>query len=135
MARRGALDIITFKSPAARHCLQRTQRVHPSLPSLPPGLAHFGSNYTTLQFAPAIGSYLLATRLTGALYDAAAAAHGDPRDCIGPDCFRSAFLLLSAFAVAGAAACAAASARSRRVYAAVVRHMREAEEAEVRGSP
>ncbi|GBF87528.1 MFS general substrate transporter [Raphidocelis subcapitata] len=99
------------------------------------GLAHFGSNYTALQFAPAMGSYLLATRLTGALYDAAAAAHGDPRDCVGPDCFRAAFLVLAALALAGAAACAAAAARSRRVYAAIARHMREAEEAEARLSP
>jgi hypothetical protein len=41
------------------------------------GLKHFAANYTTLQFAPAIGSYLLATEVTGWLYDRAAEAHGD----------------------------------------------------------
>jgi hypothetical protein len=41
------------------------------------GLKHFAANYTTLQFAPAMGSYLLATEVTGWLYDRAAEAHGD----------------------------------------------------------
>jgi hypothetical protein len=153
-------------------------------PSPPPGLANFGSNYTTLQvraagaarrpapvpacqppgrlaaacaalrahrapprpsshpqpapcppppfpaprppqFAPALGSYLLATRLTGRLYDAAAAAHGDPRECVGPDCFREAFLVLAGLAAGGAAACVVLTARSRRLYRLICRHMLE----------
>lgn len=82
-----------------------------------------------------MGSYLLATRLTGALYDAAAAAHGDGRECVGPDCFRPAFLVLAALSALTAAGCAAAAASSRGVYRLIVRHMREVEEAEVQLSP
>ncbi|KAF8069613.1 Dclre1a [Scenedesmus sp. PABB004] len=94
------------------------------------GLKHFAANYTTLQFAPAAGSYLLASWLTGALYDAAARAHGDPHDCIGPDCFRRAFLLLAGLAAVGAVACAVATARSRRAYAAMAQHLRAVDVAE-----
>eukprot|EP00878_Enallax_costatus_P039669 GHUV01045545.1.p1 GENE.GHUV01045545.1~~GHUV01045545.1.p1 ORF type:complete len:201 (+),score=45.81 GHUV01045545.1:588-1190(+) len=80
------------------------------------GLKHFAPNYTTLKFAPAAGGYLLATRLTGWLYDTAAARHGDSHECIGPDCFRVAFLLLSAVAAISSVACSVATARSRVAY-------------------
>eukprot|EP00878_Enallax_costatus_P018911 GHUV01019934.1.p2 GENE.GHUV01019934.1~~GHUV01019934.1.p2 ORF type:complete len:129 (+),score=36.51 GHUV01019934.1:1262-1648(+) len=69
-----------------------------------------------VQFAPAAGGYLLATRLTGWLYDTAAARHGDSHECIGPDCFRVAFLLLSAVAAISSVACSVATARSRVAY-------------------
>ncbi|KAI8475459.1 MAG: Nodulin-like-domain-containing protein [Monoraphidium minutum] len=94
------------------------------------GLANFGSNYCFLQFAPAAGSYLLATRLAGRLYDAAAAAHGDPRECIGPDCFRAAFLILSAMAALSALGCGACAVRSRGAYRLIVKHLKQVEESE-----
>ena len=90
------------------------------------GLGHFASNYAALQLAPAAGAYLLATRLAGRLYDAAAAAHGDGRDCVGADCFRPAFRILAALCALSAAASAGAALRSRRAYRLVARHMRAA---------
>lgn len=91
------------------------------------GLSHFGSNYTTLQFAPAIGSYLMATLLTGRMYDRAASAHGTPRECAGQDCFSGAFLSLAALAALSAAACTAAAARSAGVYKRMLQHMKQVE--------
>ncbi|EFJ44963.1 hypothetical protein VOLCADRAFT_94778, partial [Volvox carteri f. nagariensis] len=51
------------------------------------GLSHFGSNYTALQLGPAAGGYLLATVLTGKLYDRVARRHGDKLYCVGADCY------------------------------------------------
>jgi len=82
------------------------------------------------QFAPAAGSYLLATGLTGWLYDRAAAAHGDPHQCIGSDCFREAFLILSGLAGVTSIACSVATSRSRRAYQALAQHLRQVDIAE-----
>lgn len=86
-----------------------------------------------VQFAPAAGSYLLATGLTGWLYDKAAAAHGDPHQCIGPDCFRETFLILAGLAGVTSIACSVATSRSRRAYQAVAQHLRQVDNAE--GNP
>jgi ribosomal RNA-processing protein 12 len=83
-----------------------------------------------VQFAPAAGSYLLATGLTGWLYDRAAAAHGDPHQCIGSDCFRQTFLILSGLAALTSVACSVATSRSRRAYQAVAQHLRAVDIAE-----
>eukprot|EP00879_Flechtneria_rotunda_P016105 GHRR01016846.1.p1 GENE.GHRR01016846.1~~GHRR01016846.1.p1 ORF type:complete len:649 (+),score=200.09 GHRR01016846.1:867-2813(+) len=96
------------------------------------GLKHFAPNYTTLQFAPAIGSYLLATRLTGWLYDRAAVQHGDPHECIGPDCFREAFLILAGLAAVSSLACSIATSRSKSTYTAISMHLRVVHLAETR---
>ncbi|WIA09948.1 hypothetical protein OEZ85_010161 [Tetradesmus obliquus] len=94
------------------------------------GLKHFAANYTTLQFAPAMGSYLLATEVTGWLYDRAAEAHGDIHQCIGPDCFRTAFLLLAGLAALSSLACCLATSRSRRAYVALAMHLKQVDIAE-----
>jgi hypothetical protein len=47
------------------------------------GLRHFASNYTTLQLAPALGSYALATLLAGWLYDREAQRQGNSSPCGG----------------------------------------------------
>lgn len=107
----------------------------PCSPHTHTGLTHFATNYTVFQFAPAAGSYLLATRLTGALYDRAAAAHGDGHTCVGPDCFRTAFLILAAGCAAGAAASGVATARSAGVYRQIARHLNEVEAAEEAQDP
>mgnify|MGYP001807419207 CR=1 FL=1 len=86
--------------------------------------------YPAAQFAPAAGSYLLATGLTGWLYDRAAAAHGDPHSCMGTDCFREAFLILSGLAGVSSLACCVATSRSRRAYQAVAQHLRQVDIAE-----
>lgn len=77
------------------------------------------------QFAPAVGSYLLATLLAGRMYDSAAAAHGNPRACVGPDCFGGAFRALAALAAGSGAAYALVTARrSEATYRRIARHMR-----------
>ncbi|KAI8105064.1 hypothetical protein M9435_000236 [Picochlorum sp. BPE23] len=68
----------------------------PSLASELFGLENFASIYTILQMAPAIAGYLLGAYLLGGTYDAVGKRHGDPGNtCIGSDCFRSAFLIVS----------------------------------------
>ena len=76
----------------------------PSLSSEMFGLTSFASIYTFLQMAPAATAYALGVGLVGALYQAAAARHGDAEgtSCIGVDCFQAAFLIMSGLAgVAG----------------------------------
>eukprot|EP00798_Chlamydomonas_sp_ICE-L_P013433 gene13433-19288_t len=52
------------------------------------GLNSFASNYTFIQFAPALGGFLLATVLTSYEYSDASRAHGgDGTFCAGVDCF------------------------------------------------
>lgn len=87
------------------------------------GLKHFAANYATLQFAPAAGSYVLATLLPGYLYDEAARAHGDPRRCIGSDCFGTAFQVLAMLAALSAALCVLAVVRSRPLYRTIFSHL------------
>ncbi|MEW5313536.1 MAG: hypothetical protein WDW38_005096 [Sanguina aurantia] len=60
------------------------------------GLANFGGVYTSLQLAPAAGSYLLASLLASYVYTQASVAHGDLVTCLGPDCFSSTWLVLIA---------------------------------------
>lgn len=90
------------------------------------GLRNFASNYTALQMAPAMGSYVLATLLVGWLYDREAerqsgAAHNE---CIGQQCFRRAFEVLAVLGLTGVCSAALLVARSRRAYAAVVERLR-----------
>ena len=53
------------------------------------GVAHFASNYSLMHLAPNAGSFLLATELSGILYERAKASHpGQTSICMGYDCFR-----------------------------------------------
>jgi hypothetical protein len=47
------------------------------------------------QLAPALGGYLLATRLSGWIYDHHAAAQGSTTTCTGTACYHDTFLVLS----------------------------------------
>lgn len=47
-----------------------------------------------LQMGPALGGYLLATVLTGKLYDQVARRHGDSLFCIGADCYMMTWAVL-----------------------------------------
>lgn len=99
------------------------------------GLKHFAANYTTLQIAPALGSLLLASRLTGWLYDEAAKRHGDVHVCIGQDCFQKAFMILSGLAAVSSLASLIATARSRVVYRVIHEHLHHVDEAEGHVTP
>jgi len=117
------------------HC-SKCSSSRPFLESTPSLNPHFQpSTQPPTKFAPALGSYLLATRLTGRLYDRAAAAHGDAHECVGPDCFKEAFLILAALSALSTVACGVAAARSRRVYRQICRHLHEVQEAEAQLSP
>jgi hypothetical protein len=88
-----------------------------------------------VQFAPAAGSYLLATCLTGWLYDRAAEAHGDRHQCVGQDCFGQAFTVMAGLAALSTVACGVATARSRRAYAAVSQHLKTVDTIEGHATP
>jgi hypothetical protein len=75
------------------------------------------------QLAPACGSYLLATWLTGHLYDQAATAGGDIHACTGHDCFGPAFRILTAGSAVSTCLCVYAAVRSRGVYRLVAGHL------------
>ena len=52
-------------------------------------VAHFAGNYSLMHLAPNTGSFLLATQLSGTLYERARASHeGQTGICMGYDCFR-----------------------------------------------
>jgi hypothetical protein len=78
------------------------------------------------QLAPACGSYLLATWLTGHLYDKAAQAGGDIHACTGHDCFGPAFRILTAGSAVSTCFCVYAAVRSRGVYRLVAGHLQHA---------
>ncbi|KAK9818151.1 hypothetical protein WJX72_007867 [[Myrmecia] bisecta] len=66
----------------------------PALASEVFGLTHFATNYCLLQMATSIGSYTLATKLAGYLYQQSVTRHGDSDNiCLGQDCFRLTFLI------------------------------------------
>lgn len=69
------------------------------------GLDSFASIYTMMQLSPAIGGYAFGAGLVWSLYRAALHRHGLPDTgiCIGHDCFKASFLIMSA--IAGLAAC------------------------------
>lgn len=50
--------------------------------------------------------------------------------CIGPDCFRTAFLLLAGLAALSSLACCLATSRSRRSYVALAMHLKQVDIAE-----
>jgi MFS family permease len=90
------------------------------------GLSSFASNYTTLQLAPALGSYCLATLLAGFLYDREAQRQsgGQHHECEGRGCFGAAFQVLAALGLVGSGCAALLLERSRRAYAVMVARLR-----------
>ncbi|CAK9212903.1 unnamed protein product [Sphagnum troendelagicum] len=91
------------------------------------GLKHFGALYNTLSISATVGSYLLSVKLAGYIYDrqlatiqAAALATGKiltgPQKCIGPQCFRSTFLVMAGVCGLGCLALSCLVARTRKVY-------------------
>jgi MFS family permease len=91
------------------------------------GLKHFGALYNTLSISATVGSYLLSVKLAGYIYDrqvaaiqAAALATGKiltgPQKCIGPQCFRSTFLVMAGVCGLGCLALSCLVAHTRKVY-------------------
>lgn len=82
------------------------------------------------QVGPAIGSYALASRLVGFVYDRSAEAQGyEPsggsHTCRGDACFRAAFLGIAAAAVAASACAAALHVRQAGRYAAMWQRLKQ----------
>jgi MFS family permease len=67
------------------------------------GLGHMGAVYTTLSITLALGSYVLATVLVGAVYDAhndAPTVGGKQGDCTALACFHSTYLVCAGLCLA-----------------------------------
>ena len=76
------------------------------------GARHFGANRGIVGLSPAIGGYLLSTKVAGRVYAAAAA---DGVECLaGGACYRNAWGINLACAAVAALACAALARRDRR---------------------
>ena len=89
----------------------------PSLASELFGLGSFASIYTLLQLPPALVIYGVGAQLVPRLYQAAGRRHGDPGStCLGPDCFRLAFLVMAALAAWATALSAWLLVRTRSRY-------------------
>ena len=86
------------------------------------GSKHVGAIYGWLCVSPMLGSYVLSTRVFGDAYDEATrrqnAATSETRvaSCLGGACFRRAFLVGAACALASAAVTCALAARCAHVY-------------------
>ncbi|KAL6894267.1 hypothetical protein ACP4OV_008365 [Aristida adscensionis] len=86
------------------------------------GLKYYSTLYNFGSVASPIGAYVLNVRVAGYLYDVEAArqhggelAAGD-KTCIGVDCFRKAFLIITAATVAGALVSLVLVWRTRNFY-------------------
>ncbi|ONM10369.1 Major facilitator superfamily protein [Zea mays] len=87
------------------------------------GLKYYSTLYNFGSVASPIGAYVLNVRVAGALYDVEAAkqhggslAGGADKTCIGVQCFRKAFLIITAATVAGALVSLVLVWRTRNFY-------------------
>ncbi|CAL4936498.1 unnamed protein product [Urochloa decumbens] len=86
------------------------------------GLKYYSTLYNFGSVASPIGAYVLNVRVAGALYDAEAARQhggslaGGDKTCIGVQCFRKAFLIITAATVAGALVSLVLVWRTRKFY-------------------
>ncbi|KAK9856767.1 hypothetical protein WJX84_006938 [Apatococcus fuscideae] len=93
------------------------------------GVAHFAGNYSLMHLAPNAGSFFLATELSGILYERAKASHpGQTAICIGYDCFRMTFILVSIVSLASAALALLLYVRTRWIYQALYQQIQEHQE-------
>ena len=77
------------------------------------GAPHFGANRGIVGLSPAVGGYLLSTKVAGRVY--AAAADSGANECVaGGACYRNAWGVNLACVVVAALACAALARRDRR---------------------
>ncbi|OEL22794.1 hypothetical protein BAE44_0016187 [Dichanthelium oligosanthes] len=86
------------------------------------GLKYYSTLYNFGSVASPIGAYVLNVRVAGALYDVEAAKQhggslaGGDKTCIGVQCFRKAFLIITAATVAGALVSLVLVWRTRNFY-------------------
>lgn len=87
------------------------------------GLNNFGLFYNLMAVANPLGAVLFSEELAGRLYDGEAARQhgrtgggGSPHACLGPDCFRVAFVVLAGCCALGTAVSLVLAARIRPVY-------------------
>ncbi|RCV40422.1 hypothetical protein SETIT_9G052200v2 [Setaria italica] len=86
------------------------------------GLKYYSTLYNFGSVASPIGAYVLNVRVAGGLYDAEAARQhggslaGGDKTCIGVQCFRKAFLIITAATVAGALVSLVLVWRTRKFY-------------------
>nr|CAB3480533.1 unnamed protein product [Digitaria exilis] len=87
------------------------------------GLKNFGLFYNLMAVANPLGAVIFSEELAGRLYDGEAARQGrhggggaGPHTCIGPECFRVAFVVLAGCCAAGTAVSLVLAARIRPVY-------------------
>lgn len=93
----GGMGSLRSAAPLAGVVYGSFQALMPVLASELFDMQRFATLYVVLQQATLTGSYLLANRLAGALYDQKAEEHlKDPNVCIGADCFRDSFLIAAA---------------------------------------
>ena len=93
------------------------------------GAPHFGANRGIVGLSPAVGGYLLSTKVAGRVY-AAAADHGANECVAGGACYRNAWGVNLACVVVAALACAALARatggerKTRQVLIEICRHSR-----------
>ena len=85
----------------------------PSVASDLYGLAHVGANYSLCVPTIVVASLLFSTWLAPAVYDGHA---DDDGDCVGADCFATAFLVTAGATLAGAGAAVGLCARTLALY-------------------
>ncbi|WVZ62214.1 hypothetical protein U9M48_011984 [Paspalum notatum var. saurae] len=66
------------------------------------GLKYYSTLYNFGGMASPLGSYILNVRVAGRLYDAEAGRQGGGAVCLGVECFKRSFLIITAATVAGA---------------------------------
>ena len=80
------------------------------------GLKHFGKIYNFMALGNPIGALLFSGLLAGYVYDKEAAKQHSGGSCLGPDCFRLTFLVLSGVSVLGSVLGVILTVRVRPVY-------------------
>ncbi|CAL8464603.1 g4138 [Coccomyxa elongata] len=81
------------------------------------GMRNFATLYCLLQFGTTLGTYALATRLAGGIYQLQAERHGDDGDvCIGADCFRSTFVIAAGLEMGAAVLALILYCRTSQLY-------------------
>ncbi|PAN34405.1 hypothetical protein PAHAL_6G090900 [Panicum hallii] len=86
------------------------------------GLKNFGLFYNLMSVANPLAAVLFSEELAGRLYDGEAARQrhdGRPHGCLGPECFRVAFVVLAGCCALGTAVSLVLAARIRPVYRAL----------------
>jgi hypothetical protein len=99
------------------------QGITPAITSELFGLQNFATNYAIIQMGPALGSYLMATKLAAAMYNYVMRQQGHANMCRGPSCFRWTFLVVAALCTVATCLALLLWYRSRAAYRSVIKVM------------